>query len=288
MLPLYRIPKTDFPARLLEIPHPPKELYARGFVDLTGKKVLTVVGPRKHTSYGRETTHSLILSLRGLPVVVVSGLAHGIDSIAHEAALEADLPTIAFPGSGLDANVIYPAAHRKLAERILENDGMLISEFKPHEKAVDYFFPQRNRLVAGISHAVLIPEAGEKSGTLITAKLTVDYNRDLLVVPGNINSPMSKGANQFLRLGATPITCADDLREALGFARSEDATLLPLHERSDLSVGEKRLLSFLIEPLSRDELIRKLSIPVADFNMMLTMLEIKSIIREENGIIFLI
>ncbi len=285
MPPMYKIDQYEFPARLLEIPHPPKELFVRGFVDLSDKKILTVVGPRKYTSYGRDCTRSLILSLKNMPVVIVSGLAYGIDSIAHEAALEAGLPTIAFPGSGLNENVIYPAQHRNLAAKILDHGGMLISEFKPHEKGRDYFFPQRNRLVAGIAHAVLIPEAGEKSGTLITAKLAVDYNRDLLVVPGNINNPMSKGANQFLRLGATPITCTDDLHEALGFPRSEDVGPVPVEKRDDLTQEEKHVASFLIEPLSRDELIRKLSMPITDFNMVLTMLEIKGVIKEEIGFI---
>ncbi len=284
---MYEIPKEDFPPRLLQIPHPPKELFARGFVSLAGKKILTVVGPRKHTSYGKDCTRNLILSLEGLPVVIVSGLAYGIDAIAHESAIEAGLLTIAFPGSGLNESVIYPSQNRKLAQKILDHGGMLISEFKPDQKATEYMFPQRNRLVAGIAHAILIPEAGEKSGTLITARMAVDYNRDLLVIPGNINSQMSKGANQFLRLGAVPITCPDDLHEALGFPRSEDVKKIPNKERKDLTPEEKRFVSFLREPTPRGELLAKLGVPISDFNMTLTMLEIKNVIREEAGSIYL-
>jgi DNA processing protein len=296
MPPLFELSKTDFPERLLEIPHPPKKLYMRGNIELPkllhGKKILTVVGPRKHTKYGRDCIESLIGSLKGLPVVIVSGLAYGIDSIAHEAAIKAELATIAFPGSGLNEDVIYPRLHIKLAEKIIAHGGIIISECRPNQKAASWVFPQRNRLVAGIAHAVLIPEAGEKSGTLITARLAVDYNRDLLVIPGNITSETSKGTNQFLRLGAVPITCADDLHEALGFPRSEDVSQKSkadkLSMRLDLTDEEKKLLAVLSEPKSRNELMKELSLLASDLNMLISLLEIKEIIKEEFGIISVI
>ncbi len=289
MPPIYEIPLEEFPKSLREIPQPPKRLYARGYVDIRNKKVLTVVGPRQHSHYGADCTRSLIAGLRDLPVVIVSGLAYGIDSIAHEAALDAGLPTIAFPGSGLGEKVIYPRKHLKLAERILEHGGMLISEFASYEHALEWMFPQRNRLVAGIAHAVLIPEAGEKSGTLITAKLTVDYNRDLLVVPGNITSPTSKGANQFLRLGATPVTCIDDLREALGFERNDEQIIINKIDlnlwESNLDANEKKILTALSVPKTKDELSRECDIHSPELNVALSHLELYSLIRNENGII---
>jgi DNA processing protein len=293
MPPLQELPKTSFPVQLLEIPQPPKKIYFRSNNSLSdllaNKKILTIVGPRKHTNYAEDCIRSLVGSLKGMPVVIVSGLAYGIDSIAHAAAIEAGLTTIAFPGSGLNEDVIYPRLHVNLAQRILDSGGALISECRPNQKAADWIFPQRNRLVAGIAHAILIPEAGEKSGTLITARLAVDYNRDLLVIPGNINNPLSKGTNQFLRLGAVPITCADDLREALGFPRSEDTAgssqATSHNERTDLSAHEKKLLELLTEPKSRNDLAQELSVSISEINMVITLLEIKELIKEQNGLI---
>lgn len=276
---IHEIDKNDFPIRLLEIPHPPKKLYVRSNTELStlleGKKILTIVGPRKYTKYGKHCVESLIKSLKGLPIVIVSGLAYGIDSIAHEAAIENGIPTIAFPGSGLNDDVIYPRAHVRLAQKILDNNGALLSECRPNQKTTNWIFPQRNRLVAGIAHAILIPEAAEKSGTLITARLAVDYNRDLLVIPGNIDNPMSKGTNQFLRLGATPITCVDDLHEALGFPRSEDTQMKLIEDVSELSHQEKKVLELLRQNMSRDNIVNELQLSAMQLNILITQLEIK-------------
>ena len=276
---IHEIDKNDFPIRLLEIPHPPKKLYVRSNTELStlleGKKILTIVGPRKYTKYGKHCIESLIKSLKGLPIVIVSGLAYGIDSIAHEAAIENGIPTIAFPGSGLNDDVIYPRVHVRLAQKILDNNGALLSECRPNQKTTNWIFPQRNRLVAGIAHAILIPEAAEKSGTLITARLAVDYNRDLLVIPGNIDNPMSKGTNQFLRLGATPITCVDDLHEALGFPRSEDTQMKLFGDDNELSDQEKKVLKLLRQNMSRDNIVNELQLSAMQLNILITQLEIK-------------
>ena len=149
-------------------------------------KLLAVVGSRHYTNYGKQVVDYLIQGLRGYNIGIVSGLALGIDSLAHEAALTNGLYTLAIPGGGLSDQVIYPARHKPLARRILQKGGGLLSEFAPDFRATAWSFPQRNRLVCGIAHATLIIEASEKSGTLITARLTADYNRELLVVPGNI------------------------------------------------------------------------------------------------------
>ncbi len=278
-----QLQKSDFPIRLLEIPQPPKKLFIRSNTNLKtllkDKKILTVVGPRKHTKYAKDCIESLIASLNGLPVVIVSGLAYGIDSIAHEAAIKAGLPTIAFPGSGLNEDAIYPKQHFHLARKIIDHGGILISECRPNQKAADWVFPQRNRLVAGIAHAILIPEAAEKSGTLITARLACDYNRDLLVIPGNINNPTSKGTNQFLRLGATPITCEDDLHEALGFPRSEDMEQADSNRISNIfTEEEKNMIELLQQQISHGDIMSELSLTAAEFNMMLTKLELKGFV----------
>jgi DNA processing protein len=179
-------------------------------------KLLAVVGSRKYTDYGKELVEYLLDGLRGHNIGIVSGLALGIDSLAHEAALRNNLYTLAIPGGGLSPTAIYPRTHVGLAEKILKSGGGLLSEYDSDFKATTWSFPQRNRIVAGISNATLVIEAGEKSGSLITARLTADYNRELLVVPGNIFSNNSKGTHQFLKLGAIPITEPSDILNVLG------------------------------------------------------------------------
>ena len=282
MTNIKKLKKEEFPKALLEIPQPPKTLYMKGNWPKDNAVYLCVVGSRKFTSYGRDACEKLIAGLKGLPVVIISGLAMGIDSIAHKAALKNGLATIAFPGSGLDDKIIHPSINQGLAREILKSGGALVSEFEPDFKATQWSFPMRNRLMAGISKAVLIIEAEEKSGTLITARLATEYNRDVLVVPGSINSPASRGTNWLLRQGATPITKPEDLLEALGFEVAEDknkqAKLF-----ADCSLEEKKVLDLLREPISRDELIRQMEMPTAAANAMLSVMEIKGLIKENLG-----
>ena len=272
---------ADFPPLLREIPSAPKQLYVRGTLPSTDLIWLTVVGSRACTSYGERALKYLIDGLRGYPVVIVSGLAYGIDALAHKAALDAGLPTVAVPGSGLDWDVLYPRAHVGLAREILARGGALLSEFNPNMKATDYSFPQRNRIMAGLCQATLMIEAKEKSGSLITAKFTAEYNRDLLVVPGSIFSAESKGTHQFLKLGATPITSVEDLLQALGLAPREPRTIL----RTDITDDERTILEILASPLSRDELLDNLDLPVSEANILLSMMEIKGLIAEELGVV---
>src|SRR3989344_1679652 len=201
---------ADFPPLLREISDPPKQLYLRGEMPSFEKRWLAVVGSRAMTSYGKQAVRHLIEGLRGYPIIIVSGLAYGVDAESHKAALEAGLTTVGVPGSGLNWDVLYPKANVGLAREILKAGGALISEFKPEQKAADYTFPQRNRIMAGLSHATLVVEAKEKTGSPITPKLVTEYNRDLLVVPGSIFSAESKGTHQFLRLPATAATSPPD------------------------------------------------------------------------------
>ncbi len=272
----------DIPPSLLEIPESPKELYILGSLPESHYIFLTIVGSRKYTSYGKEATLKLVEALRGYPVVIVSGLAMGIDTLAHENALRVGLKTIAFPGSGLHPSVLYPRINVNLAKRIIDAGGAIISEFKPEQTAAMWTFPRRNRLMAGISQATLLIEAGEKSGTLITARLVPEYNRDLLVVPGNIFSSASKGTNQFLRLGATPITCGDDLLEALHLTKREEDNSMEL-EFENASPDEKKVLELLHEPMPRDELFRELGMSLSETQALLSVMEIKGLIKEEYG-----
>ncbi len=284
--------KTDknFPPLLREINDPPKQLYVRGNIDPLldpTMKILCVVGSRKYSNYGKEVTEKLITGLKGYNICIVSGLALGIDSIAHRAALEAGLYTISFPGCGLDPSVMYPSSHARLAEEILTAGGALISEFEPLQIAMKWTFPQRNRLMAGISHATLVIEAGLISGTLITSKNATDYNRDVGAIPGNIFSPQSAGPHMLIRAGAMPVTCVDDLLELLHFARREGQSSLSFFENpkfNTLSIIEKKILTFLQRgPTNKDIIMHELDLNASNLNMFISSLELEGFIKEESG-----
>ncbi len=241
-----------------------------------------MVGSRRNTTYGREACEKIIAGLKGYPIAIVSGFAMGIDTIAHKKAMQVGLKTLVFPGSGLSREAMYPKTNVRLMNEVVENGGCLISEFEPNFKATQWSFPMRNRLMAGISKAVLIIEAEERSGTLITARLTTEYKRDLLVLPGSIFSPNSRGTNKLLKAGATPITSAEDVLEALGFELEKDEQK---QQRlfQDLSPEEKKVVEILREPTSRDDLIRAMKLPIPTVNAILSVMEIKDLIKEELG-----
>lgn len=297
------LPREDWPPLLGQINDPPKKLYFAGQVPDYERKFLCVVGSRKYSSYGKEVVSSLLADLRGFPITIVSGLALGIDSIAHRLAMQNNLPTIAVPGSGLSPQALHPASHAQLAEEIVDSGGTLLSEYEPEFKATQWSFPQRNRIMAGMSHATLIIEAEQKSGTMITAKLTTEYNRELLCVPGSIFSPMSEGPNMFLRLGATLVRSGDDILEALGVGklalvdshksldnslplRSEEQSSAGLKKYSDCSDKELLIINLLREPKEKDELIRMATahkLSVSEIQTTLTLLELKGHIEEKLG-----
>lgn len=257
MFPIENIRPEVF-SRLCEIPDVPKQLFMRGTLPDPSLRILTVVGSRNYTNYGKQCVQHLISGLRGYPISIVSGLALGIDALAHEAALENGLHTIAVPGSGLDDSVLYPRTNRGLATQILKSGGLLMSEFEPETASMPWMFPARNRIVVGIANAVLLIEAAERSGTLITARLATEYNRDLLVVPGNIFSENTRGVHQFLKLGATPVTSAADILEALHIPERTAEAAAPSSRYADDS-PEAALLAALIEPTPRDMLVRALA-----------------------------
>ena len=277
-----KLSKEKFPKALLEIPQPPKDLWIIGQLPPENLIYLCVVGSRKFASYGRETCEKIIVGLKDYPIAIVSGFAMGIDTIAHKKALTVGLKTLVFPGSGLSISAMYPKTNIHLMEEITEKGGCLISEFEPDFKATQWSFPMRNRLMAGISKAVLIIEAEERSGTLITARLATEYNRDVLAVPGSIFSLNSKGTNKLLRQGATPITCAEDVLEALGFELEKNKEKQK-KIFNDLSPEEKVVVDLLREPLSRDDLIRAMKLPIPTANAVLSVMEIKELIKEEMG-----
>jgi DNA processing protein len=279
--------RDEFPPALLEIPDPPKKLYVRGQLpDPLAYAYLAVVGTRTYTPYGKAVCEKLIAGLAGYPVVIVSGLALGIDGVAHQSALSAGLKTVAVPGSGLDDRALYPSTHRALAREIIAKGGALISEFEPEFRATTWSFPVRNRIMAGLTRATLVIEAAIKSGSLITSRLATEYNRDVLAVPGSIFSPGSSGPHMLLTLGAKPATKSRDILQTLGFntegAADANRFAKALEEATD---DERRILELLGEPTSREELIRMTDFPVSQANTILTVLEIKGVIKEELGLV---
>lgn len=280
-LPLRQLTTAEFPPLLREIPQPPKELWAEGNLPSPNLTLLAVVGSRQYTTYGKQAVEHLIAGLAGYPIGIVSGLAIGIDALAHEAALASGLYTLAVPGSGLGPQVLYPASNRRLATRIVDAGGGLLSELAPDTHAAQWTFPQRNRIMAGMCTATLLIEAGEKSGTLITARMAADYNRDLLVVPGSIFSPTSRGTHQFLKLGATPVTSANDILDALNIELHEETIVTT---NTNLDESTVLVLRHLHEPIDRDTLIRRLALPIAEANILLMQAELGGHVAVEGGI----
>ncbi len=285
--PIREMKKKEFPPQLLEIPQPPEKLFIRGELPGPDTKLLCVVGSRRYTNYGKEACEKLIAGLRGYDVAIVSGLAIGIDSIAHQAAINTGLRTIALPGSGIGVNSIHPVAHVGLAKKILDCGGCLLSEYEPDFKATRWSFPQRNRISAGLSCAVLIIEAEIRSGTLITSRLATEYNKNVLAVPGNIFSKTTEGPHMLIRLGATPITKPADLIEALGFEDKNSAPRNLELEYNECSPEEKKVITLLREPIPRDELLRTLNMPINEANAVLSVMELKGLINEILGEIHL-
>jgi DNA processing protein len=205
-----------YPALLRHIPDPPARLWLRGDADpsVLDRTALAVVGARACSGYGRTVTRLLAGEAAALGVVVVSGLARGIDGEAHRAALAVGGTTVAVLGCGVDRD--YPAAHTELARSILAAGGLVVSEYAPGIEPAPWRFPARNRIIAGLARATVVVEARERSGALITADFALEDGREVLAVPGEVTSALSRGTNALLRLGATPATSAADVLEALG------------------------------------------------------------------------
>lgn len=266
---------NDFPDRLKTIHTPPKELFVTGenLINLLQRPCVTIVGSRRVTTYGKAVTAKLAGDLARAGVVVISGLAIGVDGIAHKAALEAGGISIAVLPSGLDE--IYPAHHHQLAMHIVKQGGALVSEYPEGTPAFKWNFVERNRIAAGLCDALLVTEAAQKSGTLHTARFALEQGKDVLAVPGNITSPTSAGTNNLIRTGATPITCTEDILHVLGI-ESFQTKLKPKGDTPEqqvildlLSTGEDDGGAMLA--LSRLE--------VTAYNQALTMLEITGKVR---------
>lgn len=244
-----------YPPLLKEIAQPPPQLYIRGNPEvLQHPYLLAVVGSRRHSHYARQATEKILPPLVQNGVVLVSGFARGVDTLAHQACLDGNRPTVAVLGSGLNNEVVYPASNRLLIEKIIRAGGCLVSEYAPDRKALPAFFPARNRLIAGLTRATLIIQAAQKSGSLITARLALDANRDVAAVPGPITDPLSAGTNYLLQQGAHLVTSANDLLPLLGL---ETTAVSPAIDISQLSLEQASILKHLTaEPQHVDSLIQ--------------------------------
>ncbi len=273
----------NYPALLKQINDPPPLLFYRGHLDKNlDQYALAVVGSRKYTAYGRAMTEKIVYELASRGLVIVSGLALGIDALAHAQALAADGRTIAVLGSGLDKASIYPVANRRLAEQIVEAGGAVISEFPLFTPPLKHHFPQRNRLIAGLSRGTLVIEAGEKSGSLITAQLSLDYNREVFAVPGNATSPASAGANWLLKQGAGVVTKAADILKALDLENINNyiktKSILPQ------TAEEEKIYNLLADRnLHINELIRLSGLPTKTVASTLSVMEIKGMVKHLGG-----
>jgi DNA processing protein len=284
---IFELQKDQWPELLLQINDPPKRLYCIGTPPPQKAIYLTVIGSRTPTDYGRDCVHQLITGLAGYPIIIVSGLAIGIDGLAHEAALEVGLKTISFPGSGLNWDAIYPSQHRTLADRIISSGGCLLSEFKHEQEGTFWSFPQRNRLMAGCSQATLIIEGKLKSGSLITTKQAFDYNRSVLALPGAINNPLSAGPNMLLRTpSATAITCSKDILEELGLEASEASALISPERLAALDPVSRQIIQALENgSMNKDNLFRDLGIPMTELNPLISFLEIDGLVKTNGNVV---
>jgi DNA processing protein len=288
---------------LLEINQIPEKLCLYGNEKLLNSdaKVLCVVGSRKSTSYGKEAVDFLLSGLQGENIIIVSGLALGTDSNAHKTALKYKLKTISFPGSGLDNDVLYPAANVKLADDIVMHDGLLVSEYECDSRSQIYYFPARNRLMAAISDLVLVVEAEEKSGTQITARLALEYNKEVAIVPGSIFSAYSRGTAKLFKDGAHPVTSSQDILDLLQLSdenfpeKLKSASLFEAGENiknkqdfndklfESLSEQENAIMKLLKSPLQKEDVFDNADFPMNQILIALTNLESKGFIKDNFG-----
>ena len=273
---------VEYPARLREIPDPPKQLYCTGNTGLLNEKSIGVVGARKNTVYGKNVALMIGRRLAESGLVVTSGLALGIDGYSHEGALEAEGKVISVLGSGIDH--MTPQRHRSLMMKGLDNGGLVVSEYPPEMECSRWSFPARNRIISGLSDALVVVEAGLDSGSLITAKHASDQGRTVYAVPGNINSQTSIGCNLLIRDGAVPLIIIDDLIRDVG--------AMPVKSNEpvkDLDSDEQKIFEVVMEMsgATMEEIIRNTGFSPGLANSLVTVMEIKGIVESYAGRIYL-
>lgn len=273
------IDEPAYPALLKQIADPPYTLFVRGTLPAEDRPALGVVGTRKISSYGAAACAAIIPPVAKAGMVIVSGLALGLDGMAHEETLRAGGTTVAVLGGGIDRNTLYPPSHRSLSERIIESGGSIISEYPPGFKPTRYSFPARNRIIAGLTLGTLVVEAPEGSGALITARAALDYNREVMAVPHPINTVNGEGNNRLIKQGAKLVSEAEDIIETLNLAiifekNTEETT--PPQLSPDQSVIYRTLSS---EMKTIDRIAAETNKTSSAVSSALSMLEIKGLVK---------
>lgn len=272
------IADTEYPTLLQEIHNPPFVVYVRGKILSEDENAIAIVGSRRCTDYGRNATKEMATNLSRSKITIISGLAYGIDSVAHRSALAAGGRTIAVLGSGLDQ--IYPAENQNLAETIIEN-GALLSEYPIGMPGLVQNFPARNRIISGLSKGVLVAEAGEKSGTIHTANFALEQNRQLYAIPGPIYNPLSAGPNRLIKMGAKAVTCASDILEDFDI---EEVVIAPAQPEND----DEYLIFDILKygPKHIDDIVRDSEEPIHEISQILSLMEIKGKLKHLGGMVY--
>ncbi len=274
---ILHIKHPHYPEILKEIPDPPIVIYAKGNIPINEKSI-SVVGSRKFSSYGKVVTEKFVSELSEFNINIISGLAIGIDTIAHKTALRNSTFTTAVLGSGID--IVFPRENKKLYLEIIEK-GCILSEYPPGTNPTKYTFPQRNRIIAGLSYGTIVTEASNTSGALITSKLANDYGRTVFSVPANINNPFAEGNNILIKEGAVPLTDLDDLKENLPFLfdreKEEKVKNLALTE------DEILILNLIVEPKHIDSIVEKTGLSFDRVSEILFNLEMNDLLENKDG-----
>ncbi len=272
----------DYPELLKYISDPPKKLYYIGDLSIASKPAVAVVGARKATAYGKWAAYGFGKKLSEYGIVVVSGMAYGIDSYAHKGAVENQGKTIAVLGCGVD--ICYPDTNLTLRENIIK-EGLLLSEYEPGTPPMPFRFPMRNRIISGLSIGTIIVEAGLASGSLITAECAAEQGRNIYALPGNINSMYSFGTNKLIKDGATPLIVFDDIIDELGISRQIPPEALKI----ELGKDEREVYDYILQSgeTTTDSICRSTGRPPSNVNAMVTILEMKGLLQTALGKIFI-
>jgi len=280
-----RIIDEDYPALLKEIYTPPFIIFYKGNLENLSDRTIGVIGTRKITHYGKLVTERLVYQLLEHNFIIVSGLALGVDSLAHQICVQLHKTTVAVLGGGLDRDNLYPSSNRLLGQQILANNGLLISEFPIGTLPLKFNFPLRNRIISGLSKGILITEAPASSGALITAKFALDQNREIFAIPGPINNPMSEGTNNLIKTGAKLVSCVEDVLEE--FNLQDLKQVIPPTEVIGDNASETMILRCLKnEPQHINDISRAANLTIIEVNSTLMMLEIKNKVKNIGNMVY--
>jgi len=279
---IIELEKEDYPSLLSEIYDPPRLLFCKGDTSILKNKCIGIVGSRKCTPYGMQATSKLVKELCGNDFSIVSGLAMGIDAHAHKNCNDIGGKTIAVLGTGIDSASIYPSQNRYLAKEILDKDGLIISEFSVGTPPLRHHFPMRNRIISGLSLGIIVIEAVEKSGAIITAQTAIDQNRDVFAVPGSIFSDSSKGTNKLIKQGARLVENSQDILDALDI--NQLSSYISIEKLEAKSPDEEKIIPHLShDPIHIDELKRLSGLDSASLSSAITMMELRGAIKDFGG-----